>query len=186
MSQYQRFKDKEEYLLLLKFFIHKYDQYYNPDVMEYSLKALSESSENIQNLWLDIILSLSTRNNDFDEDYLSELLGFIKAQNEDIVFKIIYNSVNNLVQIESNFVEQISNEFNSDKYQSNIWRVLVKITKMWEVSKELVDNLIKYYKKNSDDSELVFEIFMNLILKSNQLPIKEQLYAFINYCINSI
>ena len=97
---------------------------------------------------------MSTRNNDFDEDYLSELLGFIKAQNEDIVFKIIYNSVNNLVQIESNFVEQISNEFNSDKYQSNIWRVLVKITKMWEVSKELVDNLIKYYKKNSDDSEL--------------------------------
>jgi len=104
LSQYKRFKTKEEYIQLIKVFINKYEQYYNPDLMEYSLKALSKSSENIQNLWLEIILNLSTRNIGFDEVYLIKLLQLTKPQNEDIVFKVINNSVEKLKEINSYFI----------------------------------------------------------------------------------
>ena len=42
ISQYKRFKTKEEYIQLIKVFINKYDQYYNPDVMEYSLQIFKK------------------------------------------------------------------------------------------------------------------------------------------------
>ena len=187
MSQYKRFKTKEEYIQLIKVFINKYDQYYNPDVMEYSLKALSKSSENIQNLWLDIILNLSTRNIGFDEVYLIKLLQLTKPQNEDIVFKVIYNSVEKLKEINSYFILWVSNYFNLNKYQSNIWRVLVEITKKSsEVSNKLIDNLMIYFQKNSGVSELVFEVFMNLNIKRYLLPEKARFFVEFNTFINNL
>ena len=185
MSQYKRYKDNEEYVQLLQVFVHKYDQYNNPKIMKYALIAFSESSENIQNLWFKIISDLSKRNVWFDEDYLLALLNLVKDRNENMVFKIISNSVEKLRKVSENFIEQICSFFYSKKYQTNIWRVLAKITKKSvKVSKKLVDKLMKYFQKNNEDSELVFEIFMNLRSNGYQLPEEAQILADFTLNIN--
>ena len=185
MSQYKRYKDKEEYVQLLQVFVHKYDQYNNPEVMKYALEAFSESSESIQNLWFKIISDLSKRNVWFDEDYLFALLNLVKDRNENMVFKIISNLVEKLRKVSGNFIEQISNFFYSNKYRTNIWRVLAKITKKSaKVSKKLVDKLMKYSQKNNEDSKLVFEIFMNLRSNRYQLPEDAQIFADFTLNIN--
>ena len=185
MSQYKRYKDKEEYVQLLQVFVHKYDQYNNPEVMKYALEAFSESPESIQNLWFKIISDLSKRNVWFDEDYLFALLNLVKDRNENMVFKIISNLVEKLKKVSGNFIEQISNFFYSNKYRTNIWRVLAKITKKSaKVSKKLVDKLMKYSQKNNEDSKLVFEIFMNLRSNRYQLPEDAQIFADFTLNIN--
>ena len=130
---------------------------------------------------------MSTRNIGFDEVYLIKLLQLTKPQNEDIVFKVIYNSVEKLKEINSYFILWVSNYFNLNKYQSNIWRVLVEITKKSsEVSNKLIDNLMIYFQKNSGVSELVFEVFMNLNIKRYLLPEKAKFFVEFNTFINNL
>lgn len=171
MSQYKRYKNYEKYIELLRVFIQKYDQYNNPKVMKYALKALSKASEYIQSLWFKIMSDLSKRNVNIDEDYLSKLLDIANNENENSVFKVICNSVEKFNEVSSTFIDRISELFLSKKYQLNIWKVLVKVTKKSaKISDKLIKNLLKYSQKDTTGSKLIFEIFMNLRDRGHKLP----------------